>query len=202
MAEFQHRFQKLLHKLGLSGKASEAGNNYTRAETVPVTRIEWINGLGKLEQDLEYERWLSQPVKVQVLDGKALPFILADEWNQIALLQPIESAVANFLKLDPQYRGELTELVYKNYEKVLENSTFQRLPIREKSEIWRYIYPNEISIKQGVADYPTDMFIKHGVDEIYIVVSGYCEWEQEHGLEMVFKKGSEIVCVSEIDTSW
>jgi hypothetical protein len=202
MAELRRWFQKLLYKSGPLGKAPEDGENRTSAETAHVLRIESIQGLGNLEHDPEFERWQSQPVKVNLLDGKLLPFILADEWNQVSLLQPIESAAANFLNLGPEHREEVTELVYKNYEEMLEVSTFQALPIREKSEIWKYVYPTEILIKQGVDNYPTDIFIKHGLDEIYIVVSGYCKWEEEHGLEMVFKKGNEIVRVSEIDTSW
>lgn len=202
MVELRRRFQKLLYKSGLLGKAPEDGENLPSAETAYVPRIESIQGLGRLEYDPELEHWQSQPVKVNLLDGKLLPFSLADEWNQISLLQPIESAVANFLNLNPEPREEVTELVCKNYEEMLEISTFQALPIREKSEIWKYVYPTEILIKQGVDNYPTDLFVKHGLDEIYVVVSGYCEWEEEHGLEMVFKKGKEIVRVSEIDTSW
>jgi hypothetical protein len=199
MAGPRRWFQELLYKSGLLGKKPEAGEDRTGAETVHVPRIESIHGVGKLEYDQEYDGWRSQPVKVNVLDGKLLPFILADEWNQVSLLQPIQSAVENFLGLDPEHREELTDLVYKNYEEVLERSTFQPLPIREKSQIWKYIFPTEILIKQGVDD-ATDIFIEHGV--VYIVASGYCEWEQEHGLEMVFKRGNEVVRVSEIDTSW
>src|SRR5437868_3688215 len=154
MAELWRRFQKLLYKSGLVGKTLEDGENHASAETAYVPRIESIQGLGKLEHDTEFERWQSQPVKVNLLDGKMLPFILADEWNQVSLLQPIESAVANFLNLGPEHREEVTELVYKNYEEMLEISTFQALPIREKSEIWKYVYPTEILIKQGVDNYP------------------------------------------------
>jgi hypothetical protein len=202
MAKRRRWFQELLYKSGLSSKRPEDEENRTSAETVHAPRIESIGGVAKLEHDPEYDRWRSQPVKVNVLDGKLLPFVLPDEWNQVSLLQPIQSAVANFLGLDAEHREELTELVCKNYEEMLESSTFQPLPVPEKSKIWKYIYPTEILIKQGVDDYPTDIFIKHGVDEVYLVVSGYCEWEQEHGLEMVFKRGNEVVRVSEIDTSW
>jgi hypothetical protein len=192
MVEFRRWIQKLLYRSGFSGKASEIEENHTSAETVQEPRIESIKGLGKLEQHPQIsDWWRSRPVKVNVLDGKLLPFILEDEYNQVSLLQPIESAVANFLNLDPEHREELTERVYKNYEEMCKIATVPALPIREKSGIWKYVYPGDIFIQQGLDD-----------PEIHILVTGNCEWEPEHGLQMVFRKGNEIVGVSEVTGYW
>lgn len=146
-----------------------------------MPRIESIQGLGKLEHDPEFEWSRSQPVKVNVLNERLLPFILEDGWNQISLLRPIESSVANFLSLGPEHREQLTELVYKNYEEVRKIATVAALPMQEKSDIWKYVYPTDIFIKQSFDD-----------PEIYIIVCGNCKWEPEHGLQMVFKKGNEV----------
>ncbi len=191
MAEPRRWFQKLLHKSGLFGKAREDGETRASIEAAHVPRIESIQGLGKLEHDPELDWWRSRPVKVNVLDGKLLPFILEDEWNQVSLLQPIESAVANFLSLGVKHREQLTELVYKNYEEIREIATVAALPIRDKSEIWKYVYPDDIYIKQGFDD-----------PEIHIVVCGYCEWEEEHGLQMVFKKGNEMSVNDNSSLDW
>lgn len=191
MAELRHLLQKLLYISGLSGKAPVAGENHPSAETVHAPRIESIKGLGKLEHEPKYDWWRSRPVKVNLLDGKLLPFILDDEYNQLSLLQPIESAVANFLSLDPEHREKLTERVYKNYEEIRKVATVPALPIQEKPEIWKYVYPGDIFIQQGLDD-----------PEIHILVSSDCEWEQEHGLQMVFRKGNEIVGVSEYIGYW
>jgi hypothetical protein len=192
MVELRRWLQKLLYKSGPSGKATEAEKITQSAETVHELRIEFIKGLGKLEQHPQAsDWWRSRPVKVDVLDGKLLPFILEDEYNHLSLLQPIESAVANFLSLDSEHRKELTERVYKNYEEIRKIATVPALPIQEKSEIWKYVYPGDIFIQQGLDD-----------PEIHILVTGNCEWEPEHGLQMVFRKGKEIVGVSEVTGYW
>lgn len=191
MAELRRWFQKLLHQSGPSGKAPEDGGTRASTETAHAPRIESIKGLGRLEHDPEFERSQSQPAKVNVLDGKLLPFILEDEWNQVSLLEPIESAVANFLSLDLEHREQLTELVYKNYEEIRKIATVAALPIRDKSGIWKYVYPDDIYIKQGFDD-----------PEIHIVVCGYCEWEKEHGLQMVFKKGIEMSVNDNSSLDW
>ena len=72
MSELRRWFQKLLYKSGLVGKTPEDGEKHASAETAYVPRIESIQGLGKLEHDPEFERWQSQPVKVNLLDGKLL----------------------------------------------------------------------------------------------------------------------------------
>ena len=61
--------------------------------------------------------------------------------------------------------------------------------IKEESEIWKFIYPEEINICR---DYVEET-------AIYIVIICECEWEQEHGLQFVFKHGKRLIRVSAID---
>jgi hypothetical protein len=90
----------------------------------------------------------------------------------------------------------MTELVYKNYEKMLEINNLEPLPVKEKSEIWRYVYPKaayvNVHVQQG----------SHNDPEIHIVVGGDCEWEEEHGLQVVLKNGNEVVSVSYEGDHW
>ena len=59
--------------------------------------------------------------------------------------------------------------------------------IKNKNEIWKYVYPQEIHITR-----------RHRRDEdIYLSV--ICEWEQEHGLQLVFRQGKQLTRISPQD---
>lgn len=189
-------FKRLLPRLGIGRTEPDAGQKQEE-NAANSPRFESIAGLGKLERHPQVsDWWQSQPVKVNLGDGKLLPFILQDDYNQLSLLPAIESAVANFLALDANHRQEMTKLVYKNYTKMIKISNVEPLPVKEKSDVWRYVYPNavyvNVRVQQGSYNDP----------EIHIVVAGDCEWEPEHGLQVVLKNGNEIVGVSYEGDKW
>lgn len=141
-----------------------------------------VKGLGEMRRYPDIPDWLcSEPVKVEVFEGKLVPFII-EEVDLVSSRELIESAVANFLGLNAGQREGITALAYKNYQA----SDPPPPEVKDPSEIWRYIYPSEVFVKQGPED-----------KNFYIVVSGDCEWEIEHGLEMVFKYGDQIVSVGQ-----
>lgn len=186
--------KKLLYWLGLSSvKPATTDSRRDEILSRPMA-IDSVKGVGALHRDTTLPEWLcSQPVKVDLLDGKLLPFIFEEEEDVdlAALIRPIESAVENFLRLSPDSREELTELIYANYQEILDVSTLQPLPMRSKSDVWKYVYPDRVFVKQ----HPDDK-------NIYVVVTGDCEWEQEHGLQMVFRDGEKISSVSDVDPYW
>jgi hypothetical protein len=57
-------------------------------------------------------------------------------------------------------------------------------------KVWQYITPLEIVVTKD----------RFGLDkEIYIQVLCNCEWEDEHGIQFIFKEGNELTRVSEQD---
>jgi hypothetical protein len=150
-----------------------------------------IKGLGEMRRDVDsrFFDWLrSGPVRVELFEGKLLPFIIETEEVDLASSrESIESVVANFLALNVSQREGITELVYKNYELYIEGVDPPPSEVDDPSDIWKYIYPEDVFVKQGLED-----------KDFYIVVSGGCGWEPEHGLEMVFKHGDQIVSVGQV----
>lgn len=56
-------------------------------------------------------------------------------------------------------------------------------------DIWRHVQPTSISVTTG-----------EGLDpHAYVIVCANCDWETEHGLQMVWRGGTELVRVSGID---
>ena len=61
--------------------------------------------------------------------------------------------------------------------------------IKDENEIWNFIYPQTIFVTR-----------RHRHDEnIYINVTCECEWEQEHGLQLVFRQGKILTRISAQD---
>jgi hypothetical protein len=76
----------------------------------------------------------------------------------------------------------MDDVVYDGIDPALAEMT-------EKNEIWNFVYPSDIYVSK-----------RHRRDEdIYIAVSCRCGWDDEHGLQLVFRQGKKITRVSDED---
>jgi hypothetical protein len=58
------------------------------------------------------------------------------------------------------------------------------LQVNDIADIWNFVYPTEIIVHWNEnADF-------------YLCVSCGCEWEEEHGLQLVFKDGKQLTRAS------
>ncbi len=157
-----------------------------------------IKSLGEIKRDKDVSSWLrSEEIKVNFFDGKPLPFIITIEEDieqdiDSFIIKKIDLAVQSFLNLDSKYRENISELVYENYKEMLDESDIEPLDVKEKSDIWKYVHPKEIYISQRGKR-------GRGDEDIYVKISCKCDWEEEHGLQLVFKKGEKITRVSSQD---
>ncbi len=61
--------------------------------------------------------------------------------------------------------------------------------ITDPNEIWNFVHPSKIYVSR-----------RHRRDkDIYIHITCRCDWEEEHGLQLVFRQGKKITRVSDID---
>lgn len=144
--------------------------------------------LGELYEHKHIPEWLcSKPIPVPLLKNKELPFIIKLE-NLENSSNLVNEALENFLKLDNDYRLKISDLVYENYKECLDDGEFEPFEINDNKDIWNYIYPQEIYIEERRKD-----------KLIYIKIACECEWEEEHGLQLVFQKGTRISRISSQD---
>ena len=61
--------------------------------------------------------------------------------------------------------------------------------IKDKNEIWTYVYPKDIFVARR----------DRRDENIYINLTCECEWEKEHGLQLVFRQGRTLTRISEQD---
>ena len=76
----------------------------------------------------------------------------------------------------------LNAVGYDEYDKVL-------WEIKDKNDIWNHVQPYEIYVERR----------PYEDKDIYINIICDCDWELEHGLQLVFRQGKQITRVSMID---
>lgn len=158
------------------------------------------NLIGKLEQDEELtEWWYGGNLKVPILRNEKLPitftgFIPKEDTN---FVEQADIALTNLINLNTKIEFEtLTNLVHKSCIDFITEigeeyqDEFQEfLDIKNKIDIWNYITFNEIHVERRV----------WSDKDVYVSVKCNCEWEEEHGLQIVFRKGKAVTRISDID---
>ncbi|HEX8349581.1 MAG TPA: hypothetical protein VF598_06455, partial [Hymenobacter sp.] len=89
----------------------------------------------------------------------------------------VDKALENFIELSPHERMLDSDTVYRYYAETLEYGYTTPLDIKAPQDIWNFVTPLDI-----IVHWDED-------DGSYLCVSCDCEWEEEHGLQLVFKDG-------------
>ncbi|WP_184203770.1 DUF6985 domain-containing protein [Armatimonas rosea] len=146
--------------------------------TVPV--------LGDLTRDSRFPEWLeSEAIEVPVLGTGKRRFVL-ENYEKDKAQEEFQEAIANFLKLSPVALKAAEEPIFRYYQDVAEDyddEDFEEAgipPLTEASEVWEHIQLAEVI---HVSRRP------YGDKKIYLSLSCGCDWEEEHGLMIVFKQG-------------
>ena len=152
-----------------------------------------IPNLGTLSRHPDIEEWLvTKPVVIPFLGGSPVQVIFTDLPNDDVLPPDVLEAVANFFALGVEAKTEATKPVYQNYERIMEmvrddeDDEFE-FTVNAPEEIWSYVEPFEVCVSR-----------RHRRDkDIYIQLICNCSWEEEHGLQLVFRRGNKLVYVSD-----
>ena len=155
-----------------------------------------IELLGRLKShpDVPDEWLISEPVEISFFDGKEISFTIQIDLNKHKnALTEANQAIENFLKKDALDKLNFTSLIYEHYKQIqhyYDSKSWGAMPLelKDKDEIWRFVYPGNGYICRSPGD-----------EYIYVLITCECEWEPEHGLQLVFKNGLELTKVSEID---
>lgn len=153
--------------------------------------------LGQLTRDERFpDWWRSEETPIPFFDGKKLPVLFrglepdADK----SFISAADEALTNFFALGKSYRESISPLVYKNCKDFLEAVGYDEADqalwdIKDGNEIWQFVHPSEI--------YVTRRPCKER--DMYVQIACECDWEPEHGLQLVFKQGKKVTRVSDQD---
>jgi hypothetical protein len=149
-----------------------------------------VPSLGPLHVHSQVPEWLeSEPISVQYFDGHRLRFVLdglsdADEADTISTID----AFLSFGSRDRIAASDYVFAVYRNVAQTVDADDLE-CTIRSKDSVWEHVRPTEVYVSR-----------RHRRDrDIYVQITAECDWEPEHGLQIVYRRGRTIVRVSEQD---
>ena len=154
--------------------------------------------LGQLTKDENISfMWNNNGLSFPLFENKILPvsFIGYEPGTDEGFIPAADSALQNLLALSITDRNSFSAPVYKNYTDLLaeldedgeDESFYPKLDnLNSPEDIWKFVHPTSITVERRDR---RDM-------DIYISVSCECDWEDEHGLQLVFRQGKKLTRVS------
>jgi len=149
-----------------------------------------IPGLGTVTKDDRFGWLCSEPISVPVLGGKMCS-IVVEGYEEDDAKQDYHAAITNFLSIDPPILKEAEPFIFLYYEDIKNLVDDEDIvSIKSPSGIWNHVkLGNEPMVTRRT----------YGDMGIYISLECNCDWEQEHGLQIVFKNGLKVNKVGPYD---
>jgi hypothetical protein len=153
--------------------------------------------IGQLKQEERFpDWWKSSGIAIPFFDNKKLTITFMDfePEHDRTFVEQADQALTHFLKLSAAYRNLISAIAYKNCTDFLDAVGFDEAdaPLRQinnQEDIWKFIHPTEIYVTR-----------RHRSDhDIYVQIACECDWEQEHGLQLVFRQGKQLTRISDQD---
>jgi hypothetical protein len=157
----------------------------------PQESIVEIPGLGPVEWDEEERVYRSECVAVQVLRGELCQIIL-EGYEEDEAKEDFHIAIKNFLAGDFSVLQAAEPYIFQYY-KVYESNRreWDDFPtIESPPDIWHHI---------RLGDEPVVTRRPYGDKGVYVSLEGNCDWEPEHGIQIVLKNGLTVNKVGEYD---
>jgi hypothetical protein len=149
-----------------------------------------IPSLGVLKPHADVPEWLtSAAVTVPYFDGRKLVFTLDSLKDSDA--PEVSAAIEAFLRLGTKDRLTAARYVFANYQAIADSISEEDLAcdIRSAEDVWNHVHPSEVFVSR-----------RHRREKaIYVQITAECDWEPEHGLQIVYRRGSELSRVSDQD---
>ncbi|MGX6603471.1 DUF6985 domain-containing protein [Micromonosporaceae bacterium Da 78-11] len=146
-----------------------------------------IPGLGTMTAEDDWHS--SDPVRVPVLGGAEYEFLVVGYADDDAK-EDFHRAIATFLALDESALHAATDAVHAYYRDVAEMCAVGGYPcvdIARPEDVWQHVRPG-----------PEPMVERDG--RVYVSVEAECDWEPEHGLQIVFRDGAVVTKVGPYDS--
>jgi hypothetical protein len=150
-----------------------------------------IEHLGELTIHPELDDWLQSPeVRIEYFDGVKLKFVFEDI-TEDPKPDDYRTAVSSFLAMTLADRENATLYVHKNYADFINDVDEEDVYVRidDCSDVWKHVFPTVIHVSRR----------PYGDKKVYIVINAECDWEIEHGLQIVYREGGILQRVSDQD---
>jgi hypothetical protein len=142
-----------------------------------------LPGVGAFEKDEELDWYLSSPLPIPVLGSAQCSIVIAGGYDEDPAKEDFHTAIRNFLSISPSVLKDIEPHIFKYYQdcnRYWKPGDEQYLYISSPEGVWRHI-------QLGLEAHVSRRSVR--AKEIYISLECKCDWELEHGLQIVFKNG-------------
>ncbi|NOQ75201.1 MAG: hypothetical protein GQ574_24520 [Crocinitomix sp.] len=151
--------------------------------------------LGTLVQNEEIaDWWHSAPIHIPLLDIElGITCVELDPSVDEQFLAEADLAIKNFLDLQAFDKLKMAPHIFANFVEICSYIEESAIPEKMKGaqplSIWNFVHPSAIYVSRRQSN----------DKDIYIVLACECDWETEHGLQLVFRQGKKLTRVSDQD---
>jgi hypothetical protein len=140
--------------------------------------------------------WTNDAVAVAYFD-RSLPVTLMEcnpqDPSQEGFVAKASHAISQFLLLNESDRLSASQQVNAYCQDFIEavgveDWNEEMAAITNPDDVWKFVDPREVLISYSESR-----------DAMFIVLSCECDWEEEHGLQLIYREGNELVRVSDQD---
>jgi hypothetical protein len=141
-----------------------------------------VPGLGEVSKDERLGWYYSKELPIGVL-GSQLCRVVLSGYDEDGQKEDFHRAIANFLSADNSVLKAATRFVYQYCQQM--NSDWspedpEYVHVSTPEEVWRHVQLGRKPLVRRRA---------YGDKAVYVSVECECDWEPEHGLQIVFKNG-------------
>lgn len=141
--------------------------------------------LGQMECDEEFGWFRSQPIRVAFLGDSECVFILEGYADDDAK-EDFHVAIQNLLRLDRTAIDAVSGEAYQYYRDANDNvyrDEEDQVVIDTAADVWSHVdFGDEIQMSRR----------HYGDRQVYASIECNCDWEEEHGLQIVLKNGAAV----------
>ena len=163
-----------------------------------------IPGLGAVTKDKEFDWLYSKPMKVRALRDNKCRLVL-EGYETDRHKDDFHTAIQNFLMIDDAPLNKATNHIFEYYQDCAEMNAEMNaaehnlgIPLPEL-EFPRIETPDEVWGYLELGTEPLFTRRAYGDKGIYVSLECHCDWEEEHGLQIVFKNGLVVNKVGSYD---
>lgn len=133
-----------------------------------------------------YFDYVSGPALVPIPGSPVVPFILHAPASD---LEEADRVAAATLALNPAVFPVLEQGIWQHYQKaVAELLPSEVVAIARPEDVWKHVRIHEAMVRRRAAD-----------RRFYVMLLGGCDWEEEHGFQIVLRDGTTPVRFSTQD---
>lgn len=125
----------------------------------------------------------SEPFPIPYFDNRKIKICFVEPKHE-PYLRGADNVLQTFLKLSNHDRHKDSQIVKHYYDETLKFGYTNPLDIKTTEDIWNFVHPSEIVIHWDEKG------------DFYLLVSCGCDWEEEHGLQLVFPAGKKMTRAS------